>query len=808
MPELLRQIGSWAETATAAGLYAAMQGAVGLLGVFVICALAPRLNPSLRCWLWRLAFARLVIALFWSAPVALPLAPPTKAIAPAVSEGAVRVVSVDSSAGGVGLAPPTAAPMAPLGLALLWISGMGWVLYTGVRHLKAAKAVVRSARPVTHPLVLRVWSELVRDFGLTTAPELCEAAHLKGPVLLQIARPTVVLPAGITEEWSPDQIRMMLAHELAHLRRHDLLWGWLPAAAHLIFYFHPLVWLGNREWRLAHDMAADALALRVTRIPAADYAHLLVRAAGTPAVAHTGLALMDARDTARTLERRLTGMKRLVTYPRRGALLASMAVLAAAAAILVPIRVVAQAPTDPSDPVERRSVNEPAPTPTRDSDAARSEKEREAERSDPAAGARVATPRARNTRETASDDLAIRRNSLDTRGVLPTDEERKVHRSDRAPIQRDVRVERTVKTDGKHLQDLEKRLRALEHELQRAAELNRKLDEERRRLELELRALRAGEDRRSEVVRPDDRRRGDTPQFRTEERRVIIREPRAERVPDSRPGRRDTREEEREHRLTPVEPRGFAPGREPRSYRALPVGPNAPPANRDSRLEGRGYRALPVDPSAPPANRDDPNYRALPTPPRTSERARPEPNAPSRRGGSERPADERPRSEPNAPSRRGGSERPAPERPRPESGATPRRGDNGPRTPEGLALRSGGPSRELALRIVQGSPNGERLLATSQTNVLTGEWAVFETPSGRRIGQAAEAAGGQSIGVRVIEGKRAGELFIQVRQSDQSYSELLPLRPGQAIRLEMESAGRSKPLQLEIQVMTPERAAR
>ena len=68
-------------------------------------------------------------------------------------------------------------------------------------------------------------------------------------MLLGIGRPTVLLPDVLIESCHPAELRLILAHEVAHLKRRDLTWSWLPLLGQWFFFFHPLVWLGQREWR-------------------------------------------------------------------------------------------------------------------------------------------------------------------------------------------------------------------------------------------------------------------------------------------------------------------------------------------------------------------------------------------------------------------------------------------------------------------------------------------------------------------------------------------------------------------------------
>src|SRR5205823_5399692 len=76
---------------------------------------------------------------------------------------------------------------------------------------------------------------------------------------------------------SPDELRMALAHELAHVRRSDLWWSLAPHLARWLFFFHPLATLACREWVTAREAACDAASLRATGAPAAEYGRLLLK---------------------------------------------------------------------------------------------------------------------------------------------------------------------------------------------------------------------------------------------------------------------------------------------------------------------------------------------------------------------------------------------------------------------------------------------------------------------------------------------------------------------------------------------------
>jgi HEAT repeat protein len=148
---------------------------------------------------------------------------------------------------------------------------------------------VRHSRPLdadgwTTPLV-----EIADRMGLDATPRLLVSRHTKMPFACGVLAATIVLPEECNA-WSLDRRRAVLLHELAHVRRRDLLGHLLGRLVCAVYWFHPLVWMAATRLRSESERACDDLALACgTR--ATDYAeHLLdivtaVRRDATPTLA-------------------------------------------------------------------------------------------------------------------------------------------------------------------------------------------------------------------------------------------------------------------------------------------------------------------------------------------------------------------------------------------------------------------------------------------------------------------------------------------------------------------------------------------
>jgi GWxTD domain-containing protein len=135
---------------------------------------------------------------------------------------------------------------------------------------------------------------------------LRESGSLLTPVAIGILRPTVILPAG-WREWSANTRRAILAHEFAHLRRHDAAVCALARLVKCIFWFHPLAWWVSRKVSDLAELACDAAAIEKVQDPA-GYARILLEFAGAVnragrRVTLPGLAMAGGSGMGRRIDR-------------------------------------------------------------------------------------------------------------------------------------------------------------------------------------------------------------------------------------------------------------------------------------------------------------------------------------------------------------------------------------------------------------------------------------------------------------------------------------------------------------------------
>jgi beta-lactamase regulating signal transducer with metallopeptidase domain/HEAT repeat protein len=217
--------------------------------------------------------------------------PNVAAPAPALSTGTSSNTSPRETASSpVGAASAQLSSMSGISLLLTLWAGIAlalglWLAWGAL----AVRRIVRNAHPLdTQDWLTPLW-EVADRLELDEAPQLLGSNEAKMPFACGLTKPIIVLPADC-EQWSNDRRRAVLLHELAHVKRHDLVGHTLGRLACAVYWFHPLVWTAARRLRNESERACDDLAISCGA-RASDYAeHLLdivtsVRGDSTPALA-------------------------------------------------------------------------------------------------------------------------------------------------------------------------------------------------------------------------------------------------------------------------------------------------------------------------------------------------------------------------------------------------------------------------------------------------------------------------------------------------------------------------------------------
>ena len=158
----------------------------------------------------------------------------------------------------------------------LWILGVVLLsIRLGLDWLKARRLVDQSRTSICDEWQASL-RRLAAALGVRHAVRLLESAAIEVPTVIGVIRPAILLPASTLVGLTPVQLEMILAHELAHIRRHDFLVNLLQTAVETLLFYHPAVWWISRQVRIERENCCDDLAVAVCGSPL-HYARALAR---------------------------------------------------------------------------------------------------------------------------------------------------------------------------------------------------------------------------------------------------------------------------------------------------------------------------------------------------------------------------------------------------------------------------------------------------------------------------------------------------------------------------------------------------
>ncbi len=252
-------------------------------------------------------------------------------------------------------------------LAAVWLAGTVLILGRLVVGIVAVQWMARRTHKVTAAAWLPLARRIAAELGLSRVT-FRRSEQPAMPMAWGIFRPSVLMPAE-ADSWPEDRLRIVLLHELAHVRRADCLIHILAQTACALHWMNPLAWVAARRLRTERERACDDLVL-ASGTPGPEYAQQLLeiaRAMGSARFPETIAAASLAMARRSQLEGRLMSILD-PSVPRTGVSRVRTAIVTAIALFaIVPLASLqpwtyAEAAMLPQLPVTKPSVEPPPAT--------------------------------------------------------------------------------------------------------------------------------------------------------------------------------------------------------------------------------------------------------------------------------------------------------------------------------------------------------------------------------------------------------------------------------------------------------------
>ncbi len=162
------------------------------------------------------------------------------------------------------------------GALLLWFAGVLLLSIRFLGGLRTANRLTRRGAEPADPEWQEMLQRLAARLAVTRPVRLLQSALVKVPTAIGAFRPVILLPASVFTGLPARGLEALIAHELAHVRRHDYLVNLIQTAAETLLFYHPAVWWVSSRIRAEREQCCDDLAIAATG-DARSYARALVR---------------------------------------------------------------------------------------------------------------------------------------------------------------------------------------------------------------------------------------------------------------------------------------------------------------------------------------------------------------------------------------------------------------------------------------------------------------------------------------------------------------------------------------------------
>lgn len=293
--------------------------------------LRKRVRAVFRYCLWMLLFVKLLLPASFTLPTGIGywfgdyLTPEVALRQPMQPMDVPEHVLVEGQAGPIPLEaaslpdtiplreiPYAGAELEPIGwqgLAFFaWLAGMLILLTLLLQRACFVKRLVAQGTAADEAL-LRLLDECCCRIGIQRKIELRLSDTMLSPAVCGLFKPVVLVPNILLERLSPEKLKAVLMHELAHVKRADVWVNLLQTIVQIVYFYNPFMWMANAMIRRAREQAVDEMVLVTLKPEAKQYSNTLLDIAEMmlwrPGFS---LGLIGVVESKRALERRIKHM--------------------------------------------------------------------------------------------------------------------------------------------------------------------------------------------------------------------------------------------------------------------------------------------------------------------------------------------------------------------------------------------------------------------------------------------------------------------------------------------------------------------
>lgn len=229
-----------------------------------------------------------------------------------------------------------------LALLLVWVAGALFVIVRLLLAHAGVKLLVRRSSVISDEDWRFDVDRYSRLLEIDQAVRLRQSNLSSVPMIVGCGRPTLILPEGY-DRWTSERRRIVLLHELAHIKRRDCLTQVFMEIVIALYWFNPMVWLASKQIRIEREIACDDIVL-MSGTRASTYAETILETIKTIRQAEWSPVASIAMARKSDLEGRLISIldpdirRRRLNRATSILAIALIAIIAMPVAMAIPVR--------------------------------------------------------------------------------------------------------------------------------------------------------------------------------------------------------------------------------------------------------------------------------------------------------------------------------------------------------------------------------------------------------------------------------------------------------------------------------------
>lgn len=163
-------------------------------------------------------------------------------------------------------------------LAFIWIFGIAAIILFVMCGMIRVYIIKKTSISRKDDKFNNILEECLIAMNIRKKVKLLYTSKISSPCVYGMMRPVIFIPLNVAESIREDEFKYTILHELAHIKRKDILINWISIILNCVYWFNPIIWYGFHRMKQDCEVSCDALALKYLKsYENIDYGNTIIK---------------------------------------------------------------------------------------------------------------------------------------------------------------------------------------------------------------------------------------------------------------------------------------------------------------------------------------------------------------------------------------------------------------------------------------------------------------------------------------------------------------------------------------------------